>query len=315
MKKLVISLGLIAFSFGLFGVQVSFAAGKVVGQLGSVEGEVWVDTKPVQKSAPVREGSVVEVKKGHATLLLGKGSVFNLAADSKIVVSQFMEKTDTNEEGAELDLKFGRTRALILNEGKEKKDIRIKARAATMGVRGTEIFIDAPKDSGKPIQFFTLEGKAEVTAHPGAPVVPVAQNHGVTASGVSPTANTGGGEGPNAKTEGSGKGNATGSGPGVSAATAQAGAAGSGTAVSSMTVSELKAEIKKAGLDVAGGPGLLNGAPRPPPPGAAPPGSLSGSLSIGSLIPIQYDPVQDRMPFILSIGPKFCNASTGVSCK
>ena len=166
----------------------SFAAptnvGKIVGQVGLVEGDVLLDSKPVKKNAQVREGSVIEVKKGHATVILGKGSVFNIAEDSKMVVTQYALKPGV-EEG-ELDLKFGRTRALILNQGNDKKDIRIKSRAATMGVRGTEIYVSSPKDPAKPIQFFTLEGKAEVRAYAGATAVPVNQNQGVSASGVAP---------------------------------------------------------------------------------------------------------------------------------
>ena len=155
---------------------------RIVGRLTMIQGTVSVDTKPVTQNASVREGSVIEVKKGKATLLLGKGNVFHLDSDSKMVVNQYGIKSAESGEEGELDLKFGRTRALILNQGNEKKDLKIKARAATMGVRGTEIYIDAPKDTNKPAQFFTLEGKAEVRAAPGAPVVNVPQNSGVSAS-------------------------------------------------------------------------------------------------------------------------------------
>lgn len=195
----------------------SFAAvaiGKIVGQIGMAEGEVFVDNKPVSKRAPVREGSVVEIKDGKATLLLGTGSVFHLAANSKMTVKEFGMRSDTKKEGGDVALSFGRTRALILNKGSETKDVRIITRTATMGVRGTEVFVDVPKNLDSPVQFFTLEGLANV-APIKAPVVEVKQNTGVAASG----------------------------------ATSAGGASQAGA--STMTVAEVKSEIAKSGMQVA----------------------------------------------------------------
>ena len=271
--------GFVAASFFLFLRSSPEAAQvrKVVGQLGLVEGKVFLDSEMVRKNAPVREGSVIETKKGRASLILGEGSVFYLGADSKLVVDRYVAKTLEKNEGAELDLKFGRTRALIFNQGNEKKEIKIKARAATMGVRGTEIFIVVPKDSSKPIQFFTLEGKAEVVAHPGAPVTPVGQNEGVTATG---------------NVQPAGGGSASGSG----------GASNSGAAqISTLTVSEIKSEIKKAGLE--GGSTLVPQVPSAPP-----------DLQVSVLPPIRFDPVQDRPDRPLVIHPHFCNANAAGAC-
>lgn len=161
--------------------QAAEAIGKIVGQLGMVTGDVTLDSKAVSTNAPVREGSIVEVKKGKATLLLGTGSVFHLAANSKMIVKQFGMRTDSNKEGGDLELEFGRTRGLILNKGSETKDVKIITRTAVMGVRGTEIFVDAPTDLSKPVQFFTLEGSAVVNA-PKIKLVDVKQNQGVAST-------------------------------------------------------------------------------------------------------------------------------------
>lgn len=160
-----------------FGTASQAEMGKIIGQLGVAEGEVTIDERPAKKHASLREGSTVEVKDGKATLLLGSGSVFHLGANSKMVLTQFGVQPDTKKEGGELDLRFGRTRALIQNKGNESKDVRIRARGATMGVRGTEIFIDVPKNTNLPAQFFTLEGKAKIDVAKG-PTVEVKQNQG-----------------------------------------------------------------------------------------------------------------------------------------
>lgn len=186
--KLTVLVALLATSF----LQApSFAAptvNKIVGQVGMIDGEVLIDGQEVKKNTPVREGAVVETKKGKATLLLGTGAVFHLAANTKMVVKQFGMRPDSHKEGGDVDLRFGRTRALILNKGNETKDVRIQTRTATMGVRGTEIFIDAPyvppgtpANMAPPVQFFTMEGSAAVAITPQAPPIVVAQNKGMSA--------------------------------------------------------------------------------------------------------------------------------------
>lgn len=180
MKNLILILLVIGIQNSAYAA--NSALNKIVGKLGLVRGEVLLNDREVKSGADVREGATIEVKNGQATLLLGQGSVIHLASESKMVVTQF-GVSPAGEEGGNLDLKFGRTRALILNQGSEKKDIKIKARSATMGVRGTEIFINAPRESSKPVEFFTLEGKAVVqSAGESAPTV-VNQNQGVLAAG------------------------------------------------------------------------------------------------------------------------------------
>ncbi len=153
--------------------------GKIVGQLGMLDGEILVDNRVVTKNSPIREGSTIEVRNGKATLLLGTGSVFHLTANSKMVVNQFGVRNDSKKEGGDVSLQFGRTRALIQNKGSETKDVRIITRMATMGVRGTEVFVDVPKDVTMPVQFFTMEGLAKVEMK-SAPPVELKQNQGVS---------------------------------------------------------------------------------------------------------------------------------------
>jgi hypothetical protein len=289
MKKFLIKPAL-HWGFSLLLIALSaraHAAGRVVGQVGMIEGTVLVDEVQVKKPAPVREGSVVEVKKGKATLVIGKGNVFHLSADSKMVVSQFGAKavgepgsgSSGVEEKGELDLKFGRTRALIMNLSNDKKELKIRARAATMGVRGTEIYIDAPKDSNRPINFFTLEGRADVRSNDLAPPVPVNQNQGVSTSGVSA------GTGPS--------GGASGAGP------------SGNMAPPTLSVAEVKSDIQGQGMDSK--------------PIQTPQDMrrqvtqqyISDQFGMGALPPLVLDPLQDRFAPVRVL-PRFCNATSGV---
>lgn len=273
---------------------------KVVGKLGLVRGEVQVDGKEVKSGATVREGNSIEVHTGQATLLLGQGSVIHLAADSKMIVHQF-GVSPLGVETGDLDLKFGRTRALILNKSGDKKDIRIKARAATMGVRGTEVFISAPKESAEPVQFFTLEGKAEVQAPNQAAPVTVNQGEGVAASG-----GGGGAQGGNAGTT------ATSSGTSGS----QGGGSTSLVAAPPAQVAQVRSEIQTGGM-------------APPPvrsfqdamatsgqaPQQQPPPNPGGFLSDQGIVlrPVLLDPTVDALRQVTVLRPTFC-AGSAASC-
>ncbi len=252
--------------------------GKVIGQVGLIEGMVLIDSKQVKKGAKVREGSIIEVKKdGRATLILGSGTVFNLSSDSRMVVKEYGMATGSDQEKAGLELSYGRTRGLILNKG-VRRDIKIRARSATMGVRGTEIFIDVPKDEARPVQFFTLEGKADVFSMPGVQPVALGQNQGVAHAATKPDAAP-----------------ATG-------------------APASLSAGEVKEAIQQSGLEKVPVKGPL---PPPPPPagprqGPGTPGSFAGVNSNGGGVPFPFDPIQDKI-VPLSITPNFCNA-TSANC-
>jgi hypothetical protein len=169
---------------GFLSLSNAFAspAGRV-GQLGMIEGSVTVDTAPAKNGQVVHEGSVIEVDEGgRATLLLGKGSVFHLGGGTKFVVNRYGITRQSGEEIADLDLKFGKTRALILNQG-GRRAIQIRSRSATMGVRGTEILIDAPRTEKDAVKFVTLEGLAELKMEGVAQPIPIEQNRGFSSEG------------------------------------------------------------------------------------------------------------------------------------
>ena len=242
----------------LIGVMMAASAwadpkAKIVGEIGMIDGSVLLDSSRAANGAKVREGSVIEVKEdSRATLLLGKGTVFHLAAGSKMIVNEFGVVSET-EEKADLDLKFGRTRALILNQG-GKREIRIRSRAVTMGVRGTEIFIDAPKESTRPLRYFTIEGKADLQLSENAAPVPLNQNQGVSTKGD------------------------------ASAAPESAPVKGG----------ELKSAIRDAALSPPVGPENRPLQPLPPGAGKGLIGQLSDQYGAGAVSPVSLDPVLDR---------------------
>jgi len=260
----------------------SAATAKVVGQIGLISGTVLLDSVTVKKGAPVKEGAVIEVKSGSkATLILGKGSVFQIGADSKMIVGEYGISPE-REELANLDLKFGRTRALILNQG-PKRELKIKTRAATMGVRGTEVFVESPKEISKPVQFFTIEGLAEVKFGDSAPAIPLPQNQGIESGTKSESQDE------------SGRAEAPPPAP------------------KPLNPVEVKAALSQGGLQPESSALPGNGGPLPPPPPAANRGGVGGlsdGFAVGPSVPMNLDPLQDGA-YRPVIRPVFCDAASG----
>jgi hypothetical protein len=137
-----------------------------VGKLAMVRGDVFVDDKPVQSGAPVFATSKVRTGNGKAALLLIGESVIQLGYDSEIEVKSAIKKKGEPIQ-ADMELSYGKVRALVKNSPAPKKFL-IRSRSYTMGVRGTEVYLDNPKDPGQPPTFATIEGRAELASSPSA---------------------------------------------------------------------------------------------------------------------------------------------------
>jgi hypothetical protein len=135
-------------------------AGAPVGHLTAIRGSVELGGRPVTRMTPVEIGQVVETRDGKCTLLLGKGSVVYLAENSRLEITQHLVDTAAQED-TRLNLPYGKVRALVRSGG-PPKTFKIRSRAAVMGVRGTQIYMDTPKDPALPQSFATFDGVAYV---------------------------------------------------------------------------------------------------------------------------------------------------------
>ncbi|OFZ17723.1 MAG: hypothetical protein A2X94_15160 [Bdellovibrionales bacterium GWB1_55_8] len=140
-----------------------------VGRMAFIRGEVTLDGKPVVEGSPVSVGDVIQTQLGKCTILLGQEHVVHLDAESNIKITQRLVENGRDE--TLLDLKYGRTRALVRSEPNKKRSFGIRARGAVMGVRGTHVYVDNPADPDLPQRFMTVEGLAHVTLREQAPVV------------------------------------------------------------------------------------------------------------------------------------------------
>jgi hypothetical protein len=154
----------IFISAGWAFLALSFAQkknGPYIGQLIKVEGSVYLNDSRAKVAEMLREGDHLRTENGRASLMFTDGeSLMHLDQNSEIVV-RYEGKPGTGK--ATVDLKKGRSRALIRNTGNGKKRFELKSRGYVMGVRGTHILADAPEDGTQRPSFLTIEGVAELS--------------------------------------------------------------------------------------------------------------------------------------------------------
>ena len=259
-----------------------------VGVLTTFSGSVFLNGKPVTGGSVLAIKDVIETKEGgRCTILLGRDAIVQIGSLSKMELTEIeVEKRRTL-----LSLSHGTTRALVKTERPgstlPRREFKVRARAATMGVRGTQIYIDSPMDPNLPQRFSTFEGQAVVE-------LPVAVDLVGADGAVQKTREIPIAEGQGIET--------------------LAGAPGRPQAPPAVKVESYQPEQMKKWIDKAGGeislppseqaakdrsrnggtppppppPGALG--PPPPPPGEALAGAVPGLTPQG---PPPFDPVQD----------------------
>lgn len=158
-SNLVLFLALFLALFLLMRVSAALCA-EPVGRLTGVRGDVTINGKPAADNAPVSVGDVIESDFGKCTILLGQEHVIHLDTESKMRITQRL--AENGRDDTLLDLSHGRTRALIRSETGKKRNFGIRARSAVMGVRGTHVYVESPRDLSLPQRFMTVEGLAQV---------------------------------------------------------------------------------------------------------------------------------------------------------
>jgi len=111
---------------------------------------------------------------GTVKILLKDKTIVDIGPSALFKVAQFKPNEGTNRE-AELDMMFGKMRVAVSKKLSGKGEFKIKTRAATMGVRGTEFVVssalDAPESKGNATPPKTdvtvLQGKVDVVTAGG----------------------------------------------------------------------------------------------------------------------------------------------------
>jgi hypothetical protein len=167
--------------------------GKVVSLTGKVMARIEAKGQASRKipkvrflkpSDPVfREDVINTDSNGSVKILFQDQSIMDLGHSSLFKVEEFENKPNPEERKVEMSLGYGRIRAAINQKIGTLGKFKIKTRAATMGVRGTEFYVmseieDSPAGNGSKsasgvdqslkTQVVVTEGKVEVSPAKGS---------------------------------------------------------------------------------------------------------------------------------------------------
>lgn len=147
----------------------AFAQGStVVGHLVETSGDVKIDQKPAAVGAPIHQESQITTKDGRATLSLAGDSLIYVAPQTRFRVADYQK--DKDQVRGRLELKFGKIRALVRSHDRRSRDVQIRTKGATMGVRGTDFVMaqEVGEDGGKSsLSISVLSGAGSVTTDAG----------------------------------------------------------------------------------------------------------------------------------------------------
>ena len=171
--------------FSIFGLAASAFANDQVGTLTQVQGEVKIFFNPAKviKGAPPHvlfEGVYYSIKDAVAGSQVERGNILRTAVGGKARVvypngDQFnvgsgsAYRISWNPESAksktEIDLMYGKIRGIV-EKGGPRSRMTIRTKTASMGVRGTDFFID---DGGPGVgtQVSVMRGQVAVNGDPG----------------------------------------------------------------------------------------------------------------------------------------------------
>lgn len=131
------------------------------GTMAFYEGDYYM-IQPAKVSDSIPKGSIVRTLPGaHARIVYENGDQFYVGPGTSYRIT-WNDQTDLD---ANIQLLYGRLRGVISKEG-PRKELKIRTKAATLGVRGTDFFIE---DNGekKGTEISVLRGAVEVTPTSG----------------------------------------------------------------------------------------------------------------------------------------------------
>lgn len=155
----------------LFLVPGAFAANEVAGRAVSTSGLVMIfnpNTNPIvkrtlKKGDTVLAGETIETgADGQVKLLFLDKSLMDLVPNSVFVVDEFIQNDGINRK-VQVTVKKGTLRSVINKAVGEKGHFRFKTSGTTMGVRGTELLVEAvPQGTGQRESLTVLSGRVEL---------------------------------------------------------------------------------------------------------------------------------------------------------
>jgi hypothetical protein len=148
----------IAISICVFIVVLQPLRAQDIGVIAFVKGDVSLDGQLAEDGDAVRSRSVVVIKRGSCSLLIGEETVIHLNDNTVFKLTEYT--ADSEQEIVKTSLEYGEVHALIGSTNNKKKSFKVKTRQSEMGIRGSQVWTLSPRDPNKPAKFLAIEGDA-----------------------------------------------------------------------------------------------------------------------------------------------------------
>ena len=144
--------------------------------VGGIRGDVQVNGKRLTAPVEVPTGARLSTGlKSGCTLIVGQSQVVLIGVNTQLVLTE--KWTKEQQSRTTIDIQQGRARALIRSGAAPLAAPRffIRSRSVSMGVRGTEIYVETPTQPNSPPLFATLRGEAELRIGSQPPITVAAR--------------------------------------------------------------------------------------------------------------------------------------------
>jgi len=162
------------------------------GRLVTVVGKVLITStsatqppKDAQSGDVVTDGSIlVTSSDGAAKLLLDDGTIVDIAKSTSFKVEKVALK-NLDDRDVDLELSYGKVRTLVNKPLRGAGRFRIRTKTAVLGVRGTELLVEASDTGSQPTKLTVVHGQVEFSDGKAASVmVPAGMTIGLDSAGL-----------------------------------------------------------------------------------------------------------------------------------
>jgi hypothetical protein len=143
----------------VFDPKTSTLVPKYIGKIIAITGKISVEDQELKKGSKIYKNDIVKTyDKSYVVIELIDLSKMTLGPNSEFKVENWSYRTKEDRE-ADFVIMKGQLRALVISKSKKDDQLKVKTTNASLGIRGTELMVNAIKTKNKEItQVALLEG-------------------------------------------------------------------------------------------------------------------------------------------------------------
>ena len=133
----------------VFDPKTSTLVPKYIGKIIAITGKISVEDQELKKGSKIYKNDIVKTfDKSYVVIELIDLSKMTLGPNSEFKVENWSYRTKEDRE-ADFVIMKGQLRALVISKSKKDDQLKVKTTNASLGIRGTELMVNAIKTKNK----------------------------------------------------------------------------------------------------------------------------------------------------------------------